>query len=516
MAAVPQPFETVFGRALPDYLPARMVKEFVYCPRLFFYEWVDGIFVESADTVEGSAQHKRVDKPGKGLAKAEELAEDERFQTRSITLSDEELRITAKLDVLEVAGGVVIPVDYKHGRPREESGELVMWPPDRVQLGVQALVLRANGYRVEEGIVYYQSTKQRVRVVFDEAVLDETRKAIADAWTTARSGVRPPPLDGSPKCGGCSLAPVCLPDEVNRLGQVQEPTESQLLLFGAGEAAAPRKPAGTEVRRLVSARDDRRPVYLNKQGVRLGRSGGVLQVKEREKVVQEFRLNDVCQVNLMGNVQVSAQATHSLCEAEVPVCHFSMGGWFYGITTGMCTKNVFLRQTQYAMAQQPWFCRKVATTLTAAKIRNQRTMLLRNHVEPDPRVLGQMKQMAERADECGSLEELLGIEGNAARLYFGAFQGLIKAEPDEQVPAIFGFDFAGRNRRPPRDAVNALLSLGYSMLVKDLTIACYTVGFDPMMGYYHQPRFGRPALALDFNGAVSSTDCGFVGDQCDQ
>jgi CRISP-associated protein Cas1 len=58
-------------------------------------------------------------------------------------------------------------------------------------------------------------------------------------------------------------------------------------------------------------------------------------------------------------------------------------------------------------------------------------------------------------------------------------------------------DFAGRNRRPPRDAVNALLSLGYSMLAKDLTIACYAIGFDPMMGFYHQPRFGRPALALD-------------------
>jgi len=113
------------------------------------------------------------------------------------------------------------------------------------------------------------------------------------------------------------------------------------------------------------------------------------------------------------------------------------------------------------------------------------------------RTLAQMKQMSERAEQCESLEELLGIEGNAARLYFSLFQGLVKAEPDETVPAIFRFDFNGRNRRPPRDAVNALLSLGYSLLVKDFTIACYMVGFDPMMGFYHQPRFGRPALALD-------------------
>src|SRR5579884_4406205 len=168
---------------LPDYLPARMVNEFVYCPRLFFYEWIDGIFVESADTVEGAAQHARVDRPGKGLPKPADLAkaeageQEQPIHTRSITLSDETLHITAKLDLLEAdtATGAVIPVVYKHGRPREEDGALSTWPEDRVQLGVQALVLRANGYRVEEGIVYYQSTRQRVRVIFDDSTLAETR-----------------------------------------------------------------------------------------------------------------------------------------------------------------------------------------------------------------------------------------------------------------------------------------------------------------------------------------------------
>jgi CRISPR-associated protein Cas1 len=95
------------------------------------------------------------------------------------------------------------------------------------------------------------------------------------------------------------------------------------------------------------------------------------------------------------------------------------------------------------------------------------------------------------------VEELLGIEGNAARLYFGQFSGMIKAEDEGGAPDAFRFDFEGRNRRPPRDPVNALLSLAYSVLAKDLTIACYAVGFDPFMGFYHQPRFGRPALALD-------------------
>jgi CRISPR-associated protein Cas1 len=474
-----------------------MVNEFVYCPRLFFYEWVESVFRESADTLEGSAQHKKVDREGKGLPEAAALGED-RIHTRSITLASEEHRVIAKMDLIEVDGGVVTPVDYKHGKPREDPEKLELWPADRVQLATQAIVLRASGYRCDEGVIYYQSTKQRVRLEFTPAVIEEAEAAIARAWDLARNGAIPEPLDSSSKCVGCSLAPICLPDEVNRIniGAV-EPETGQLMLFAFGEADAPRKPAASEMRRLVAPRDDLRPVYLNTQGLRVGKSGSVLQVKERDRLVQEVRIGEICQLNVMGNVQVSTQALQSLCEAEVPVSFFSQGGWFYGITQPMCTKNVFLRKAQFAMAEQPWFCLRLARQLTAGKIRNQRTFLLRNHLEPHPLTLSEMKEMAERAERCGSMQELLGLEGNAARLYFGAFNGFVKVEPEESVPEVFQFDLASRNRRPPRDAVNALLSLGYSMLAKDLTIACYAVGFDPMMGFYHQPRFGRPALALD-------------------
>lgn len=497
MATNPLPRPEPRARVLPDYLPGRMVNEFVYCPRLFFYEWVEGVFRESVDTVEGSAQHKKVDKEGKGLPKPEDSGED-RIHTRSITLSSEKHAVIAKMDLIELTGGTATPVDYKHGKPREDPSKLEIWPADRVQLAVQAIVLRENGYRCEEAVVYYQSTNQRVRLEITDAVIAEAESAILRAWDLAQYGSIPPPLESSPKCVGCSLAPICLPDEVHQLAaRESEPDASQLLLFHSGEAEAPRKRPATETRRLVSARDDLRPVYLNTQGLRVGKSGGVLQVKERDSVIQEIRIGEICQLNVMGNIQISTQAIQTLCEAEVPICFFSQGGWFYGITQPMCTKNVFLRKQQYAMAEEPWFCLRLARQLTAGKIRNQRTFLLRNHVEPDANALRGMKEMAERAEESASAEELLGLEGNAARLYFGQFAGFIKADPGEDMPDVFRFDFAGRNRRPPRDAVNALLSLAYSILAKDLTVACYAVGFDPMSGFYHQPRFGRPALALD-------------------
>lgn len=483
---------------MPDYLPARMVNEFVYCPRLFFYEWVEGVFQHSADTLEGAAQHKRVDREGKELPTAETLSEQDHLHTRSVSLSSERYRVIAKLDLLEVEDGRVTPIDYKHGKPRQKEGEIDLWPTDRIQLAVQALILRDNGYRCEEGLVYYVSTRQRVRVEFTEAVMAEATAAITSAWETARAGQIPPPLVDSPKCPGCSLVAICLPDEVNRIaGAEPEEQPRQMGLFSVIEGGRHAKPVPAEVRRLVAPRDDLRPVYLSTQGLRVGKTGAVLQIKDRDSLAQEVRMGEICQLNLMGNIQISTQAVQSLCEAEIPICYFSQGGWFYGITSGLCTKNVFLRQAQFALSGQPWFCLKLASSLVAGKIRNQRTFLLRNHVEPEPRLLQQLKEMAEQAESCDALDTLLGIEGNAARLYFGALHGLIKTEPDEDVPQVFRFDFTGRNRRPPRDAINALLSLAYSLLVKDFTIACYAVGFDPMQGFYHQPRFGRPALALD-------------------
>jgi CRISPR-associated protein Cas1 len=102
--------------------------------------------------------------------------------------------------------------------------------------------------------------------------------------------------------------------------------------------------------------------------------------------------------------------------------------------------------------------------------------------------------LAVEAEEAVSIASLLGIEGAAARLYFGALPLMLKART--ALPGEV-FSFEGRNRRPPRDAINCLLSYCYSLLVKDLTVTTYAVGFDPYLGFYHRPRFGRPALALD-------------------
>jgi CRISPR-associated protein Cas1 len=500
-----------------------MLNEFVYCPRLFFYEWVEGVFAHSADTVEGALRHEKLETkadplPPAGTPSASPLAKGrttegstpiadtarETIHARSVQLASDTHQLIATIDLVEGTGGVVSPVDYKRGAPRDGDDGPEAWPADQAQLCAQALVLRDNGYTCTEGIVYYNATKQRVRVPIDDRLVEDTLQAVASARSVALAGAIPPPLVDSPKCPRCSLVSICLPDETAASMSLLAATEEarQLPLFAEppssliahpSSALDPASPLPTEVRRLVPARDDLRPLYITGNGLTVGKSGEVLQIRDRQKLVQEARVNEVSQVNAFGNVTFTAAALQGLCWAEKPIAHFSFGGWFYGLTQGLGLKNVFLRRAQFQRAGEAAFCFGIARDIVATKIRNQRTLLQRNHVEPPPLVLQRLRRLAQQAGTASELGELLGIEGSAARLYFEHFDGMLKAE-DGGLPR---FQFQQRNRRPPRDPVNALLSFAYSLLTKDVTIICHAVGFDPFIGFYHQPRFGRPALALD-------------------
>jgi CRISPR-associated protein Cas1 len=509
---------------LPDLLPARMLNEFVYCPRLFFYEWVEGVFAHSVDTVEGAQRHATLGQKPEALVPAADGA-DGPIHARSVMLSSDTHKLIAEADLVEGSGTTVTPVDYKKGAPMEGDDGPEAWPADRVQVCVQALILRDNGYACTEAIVYYSATKQRVHVAIDDALSRQTLDAAAGARALASGGRIPEPLVDSPKCPRCSLVGICLPDETTAAMALlpDADAESQLLLFPDMDPVQSRpldRPALGEVRRLVPARDDLRPLYVTGHGLFVGKSGEVLQIRDKKRLVQEARLHELSQVNLFGSVSMSAAAVQGLCWSEKPVAHFSSGGWFYGLTTGLGLKNVFLRREQFRRAEDPAFCVLVARDIVVTKIKNQRTLLQRNHVDPPAVALNQLKRLAQHAANAEDLETLLGIEGSAARVYFEHFGGMVKVG-DEAKTTPMSFDFNGRNRRPPRDPINALLSFTYALLTRDLTIVCHSVGFDPFIGYYHQPRFGRPALALDLmegfrplvadSALLSAVNTGMVG-----
>jgi len=209
-------------------------------------------------------------------------------------------------------------------------------------------------------------------------------------------------------------------------------------------------------------------------------------------VVREVRLLDVSHVVLWGRVQITTQAVQELCQREIPVTYLSQGGWFYGMTTGLGHKNVELRAAQHRLAEEGAL--PIARSLVSGKIQNQRTILRRNLDQRDPRLLGRLALHARQARHIAEASSLLGVEGMAGQLYFGAFHRLFRGA-GAWAGAVFREQ--GRNRRPPRDEVNAVLSYLYAILTKECAVIGQAVGFDIYRGFYHAPKYGRPALALD-------------------
>lgn len=448
---------------LPDLVPARMLNEYVYCPRLFFLEWVDQLWASNADVAEGHRRHRRADAgggavplPGEGGVRA----------ARAVELASERLGIISKLDLLQGDHARVVPVETKKGHP---AAGATAWPADAIQVCAQILLLREHGYDCEHGELFYSATRQRVTVVPSSELIDQTMAAVAGARAIAAELSPPPPLAASPKCPRCSLAGICLPDEIS-------------LLAGQSD----RRP-----RRLITPALESSPLYVTEQGSHVGVEGGRLAISRHREQLATIRLIDVLHVCLYGNVQFSAQAMRALFEREIGVFHFSYGGWLLGQSGGLPSKNVMLRIRQVtAAARRPI---EEPRAMIAGKIRNSRTLLRRNGGTAAATAVAQLANMTARAERAAGAEELLGIEGTAARIYFAAFPGLIPRASRLPGPPFTGL----RNRRPPADAVNCLLSFCYGLLAKELLAACIAAGFDPYIGLPHRPRFGRPALALD-------------------
>jgi CRISP-associated protein Cas1 len=469
----------------PELVPARMLNEHAYCPRLAYLEWVQGDFADNSDTVEGRFAHRVVDAQSGSMPDPDE-PQPETLHARSVMLSAPVLGLIARMDLIEADGLAVTPVDYKRGRaPQIPEGA---WEPERVQLCVQAMILEENGYQVERGVVYFVASKERVTIEIDAPLRQRTLELLAELRVVSQRAEPPPPLRDSPKCPRCSLVGICLPDETNLLRErdLPEPTPE------TDEEAS----TSGRVRRMVPARDDRLPLYVHTGGTKVGRTGDELVVETRDGEKQTVRMSNTSHLAVFGAVQVSTQALHSLCERGITVTYLSAGGWLQAITRGMDHKNVELRQRQFAAAASADRSLQLAKRFVTVKIRNCRTLIRRNAEAPPPHVLTRLRELVDAAETVESMESLLGIEGSAARIYFQAYAGMLKPPTEEGEPPTT-FDFEGRNRRPPKDPINAMLSMGYSLLTKDLVISSMAVGFDPYLGFYHQPRYGRPALALD-------------------
>lgn len=469
--------------ATAELIPVRALNQATYCPRLYYLQYVDCVMPTNEHVEGGLFDHRRVDDPD---LKLKSRTEGEAVRTRGVPVSSETLGVSGVLDQIEERAGERYPVETKHGTaPRDADGKPTTWDNDAVQLCAQAMLLEEqSGEAVGRGFQFYAGTRERVAVEFTPELRRKTLDTISLCRELSASDTPPPPLPSElrHRCFGCSLAPVCLPEET--LFELNPPEKAE-------ETTPP------ALVRVIPGNDDGAVLYVNEPGSHVGKRSEHLVVKKDGKEVSKVPMHAVRQVVLFGNVQVSTQALQTLIENEIPVSILTGYGKFIGGFQPPPKKNVHLREAQFKLFADPTACLGLAKEVVRAKLSNQRALLMRSlrgdgDRGSDERSARDMADLLKRFDRAETADTVFGLEGQGAALYFGQFGRFLRTPPTGR-----GFDFTSRNRRPPRDPVNALLSFAYAMLAKDCFAAACTVGFDPYKGFFHVNRHGKPSLALD-------------------
>ena len=433
-----------------------------YCHRLFYLEEVEELYTQDAAVFAGRRLHVELEKK-----------EDEDWE--DLYLESLELGLRGRVDALRTRNGLTIPYEHKRGRShRGENNEPQAWESDKLQiLAYACLIEKALGITVPEGRIRYHAENVLVHVPLDDDGRQWVQRAIEAARVLRSSTRRPPVTKNERLCSRCSLAPVCLPEEA-RLAHDQE-----------------WKPI-----RLFPEDDERQIVHILEPGTRVGQTGEQLKISRRDHPPETIAIQQVQQVVLHSFSQISTQALHNCSDQGIGI-HFISGGGRYMGSVDPRNGSIQRRIRQYEALTQSEICLKLAQQLVHCRGQSQRKFLMRGKRgmnSASDRLQQQIKQMKavlKQVPQTTSIPSLLGLEGNLAALYFEALRGLIS----EDVPPELQFD--GRNRRPPRDRFNALLSFGYALLLKDVMNAILTVGLEPALGFYHQPRSQAAPLALD-------------------
>lgn len=228
------------------------------------------------------------------------------------------------------------------------------------------------------------------------------------------------------------------------------------------------------------------------QGTSVHAEGNSIALHRGGHVIRRTAAAELDQLLLFGRVEVTSSAIALLLRRGVDVAWLTLNGRFRGRLVGRSTKHIGLRLAQYGRSQDNVFCLRFSTRVIAAKIHQQRQLLLRAQRKlRDPElaeVVGQLRLLKSRAESAESLDSLRGLEGAAAAAYFNQFGKLLRNQQ---------FRFHGRSRRPPRDEVNSMLSFGYAVLGSTVETELYRCGIDPLLGFFHQPAYGRASLMLD-------------------
>ncbi|MFZ5942940.1 MAG: CRISPR-associated endonuclease Cas4g/Cas1g [Bacillota bacterium] len=439
-----------------DKLPISAVAEILYCPRNFYYRVVEKAEDYNHHILEGRMQEE----------KREERSVQSREgykQSRKIYLESDFYSLAGTLDVVEEKDSFLYPVEYKKGPLRNNLN-------DDVQICCQALLLEEHlNTDISKGYVFYVESAKRRVVALSQELRELTLQTIKNARSIIEDGMMPEPVNDH-RCNGCSLIERCLPEE------------TQFIKSGL---TIPRKPVPTA--------NLGRVLYVDTPGAYLRKKDGRILITKEKDTIKDIPMNVVDQIVLIGPVNISSHLIQELLKRNIPVHFGTTYGNYLGWLNPVFSKNSLLRLAQARAVDNKELSLALAKAFIKGKLTNMRTLVLRYNRnlknEKIEQAEKQIKKIINKIETCQSQEEILGYEGNGSREYFNIINLLLKKDEE--------FYFAGRNRRPPRDPVNAMFSYGYSLLNKEIVNELMRVGLDPYLGFFHSNIYGRPALALD-------------------
>ena len=431
----------------------------LYCERLFYLEEVEEIRIADEAVYAGRRLH-------------EELAADE-GEMVSLVLESEKLGIKGKVDCLRRRNGQHIPYEHKRGRSREGEDGPEAWPSDRLQIYAYTMLLEEHlSVSIDEARIRYHADNATVRVAVDESAREKVHWAVQRVRELRKSVERPPVTENERLCLRCSLAPVCLPEE-ERLAHDRD--------------WAPV--------RLFPKDKERQTIHVTDHGARVTRAGDTLAIVRTDHTKETLPIREVGELVLHGSAQITTQAIHLCAHQEVGV-HWMTGGGRYVGSIAAGASPVQRRIRQYEALREPGLSFKLAKKLASARSASQLGFLLRASREKGRRsesddIIRGMRAALRAMNQAEGIDSLRGFEGEAGRMYFSGLPFLLRDDLDERLR------FNGRNRRPPKDCFNALLSFGYALLYRDVMQAILSVGLEPAFGFYHRPRSAAHPLALD-------------------
>lgn len=464
-----------------------------YCERLFFLEEVERVRVADERVYAGRTLHARIER-------------DETDEVVPYSFESEKYSLIGKVDCIRKRDGQIIPYEHKRGKSARsaDDNKPQVWASDRLQIIAYALLVEEQiGENVAEGRVRYHADNVTVRVPIDDDARLFFENSLSRAKQLQISIERPAVCSNERLCVKCSLAPVCLPEEA-RLAErhdaenLTDDVESyEQIIRNNFSAESEVETAQPKVERLFPAIDDRKALHILTNGAKVGRKGDRLEIWSPETDEKEsYPVHEIGQIVLHGFAQISTQALRLCADKDLGVHWISYGGRYMGTWTSR-HGSVQRRIRQYKALTNDDFCLALAKRLVEAKVRSQLSFLLRasresgREVEDVKNSISGIRKLLSPLNRAASIDALRGYEGSVGASYFKALPYLITDKAGELMKP------EGRNRRPPKDRCNALLSYGYALLLKDITNAILVVGLDPCLGFYHTPRSQAQPLALD-------------------